>query len=620
MSHIITDDNIRERIQEARYTGETISHWDVSSVTDMSYLFDIWEDFNQDLSEWDVSNVTNMSYMFCRCEQFDQDLNNWDVSNVTNMSYMFYGCAQFDQDLNNWDVSNVTNMGEMFNGCLEFNGDLSEWRVSNVTNMSDMFYGCEQFDQDLSNWNVSNVTNMGEMFNGCRAFNGDLSNWNVSNVTNMHAMFSFCREFNGDLSNWNVSNVTNMGEMFYECSAFDQTLNGWDVGNVTNMQYMFSETRLLRRTTPVAVFAEPGIDPSSLVNENAVNTLYRGDPALIAPNTGVAVAFEVHKAFAKFDSIRKKYLEIIGQIDDFKGDGAEFRAYVHTTFMTKITELFTGEDREKELKKFDTVFIKACNDLSRPDLDPNLKQLIAKSIYFVFSQEDKEFQKHYIRIFLDETTNAYEPKYLGQDTTSCIKGVLERFVTSVGGASQVICIEENCDPIFKQLDRLFHKDELINELASKWWSEQFKKQEEKEEKEEMSTETLTQNFIKDIVDELKRLQLYNEDDLLKIEKYAETNSVLFSDLISSGPGRKSRSPGRKSRKSRSPGRKSRKSKSPGRKSKKSKSPVRKSRKSKKSKSPVRKTRSLSRSPPRKTRILRTRSLGGKNTLKKTPRP
>ena len=519
------------------------------------------------------------------------------------MSNMFSECRQFNGDLSEWDVSNVTNMSNMFSECRQFNGDLSYWVVSNVTDMNSMFSFCREFNGYLSEWDVSNVTNMSNMFAGCREFNEDLSEWDVGRVTDMNSMFSFCREFNGDLSHWNVSNVTNMGEMFYECSAFDQTLNGWDVGNVTNMQYMFSETRLLRRTTPVEVFAQPGtpgtgINPSSLVNENAVNTLYRGDPALIAPNTGVAVAFEIHKAFAKFDSIRKKYLEIIGQIDDFRGDGAEFRAYVHTTFMTKITELFTGKDREKELKKFDTVFIKACNDLSRPDLDPNLKQLIAKSIYFVFSQEDKEFQKHYIRIFLDETANAYEPKYLGQDTTSCIKGVLERFVTSVGGASQVICIEENCDPIFKQLDRLFHKDELINELASKWWIEQFKKQEEKEV---MNTETLTQIFIKDIVDELKRLKVYNEDDLVKINDYAETNSVLFRDLISDGPGRTpSRSPSRKSRSpgrtpSRSPGRKSR---SPGR---KSRSPGRKSR------SPGRKSRSPGRSPSRKSR---SRSRGG----------
>ena len=33
--------------------------------------------------------------------------NNWDVSNVTDMSYMFYEVKEFNQPLNNWDVSNV---------------------------------------------------------------------------------------------------------------------------------------------------------------------------------------------------------------------------------------------------------------------------------------------------------------------------------------------------------------------------------------------------------------------------------------------------------------------------------------------------------------------------------
>ena len=37
---------------------------------------------------WDVSNVTDMSFMFCDSE-FNGDISNWNVSNVTDMSYMF---------------------------------------------------------------------------------------------------------------------------------------------------------------------------------------------------------------------------------------------------------------------------------------------------------------------------------------------------------------------------------------------------------------------------------------------------------------------------------------------------------------------------------------------------
>jgi surface protein len=45
--------------------------------------------FNEDISNWDVSNVTNMSWMFYDAESFNQDINKWDVSNVKDMSFMF---------------------------------------------------------------------------------------------------------------------------------------------------------------------------------------------------------------------------------------------------------------------------------------------------------------------------------------------------------------------------------------------------------------------------------------------------------------------------------------------------------------------------------------------------
>ena len=52
--------------------------------------------------------------MFCNASSFNQPLNNWDVSNVTDMSYMFEGATSFNQPLNNWNVSNVEDMSCMF--------------------------------------------------------------------------------------------------------------------------------------------------------------------------------------------------------------------------------------------------------------------------------------------------------------------------------------------------------------------------------------------------------------------------------------------------------------------------------------------------------------------------
>ena len=80
-----------------------ISDWDVSKITDMSFLFLLsrW-DFNSDLSAWDVSNVTNMFEMFANAAAFNSDLSRWDVSSVTDMKGMFWGATAFSYDLKGW--------------------------------------------------------------------------------------------------------------------------------------------------------------------------------------------------------------------------------------------------------------------------------------------------------------------------------------------------------------------------------------------------------------------------------------------------------------------------------------------------------------------------------------
>ena len=187
---------------ETRYGH--ISNWDVSKVTNMSNLFSLKEDFNEDISSWDVSNVKTMRSMFESAEAFNQPIGTWDVSKVTNMYNMFSRAKSFNQPIGNWDVSNVKSMRQMFDSAISFNQPIGAWDVSNVTNMKGMFmfWSTSAFNQPIGSWDVSNVENMFEMFSGAQVFNQPLGSWNISCVTTMKRMFSKAESFNQDLSKW----------------------------------------------------------------------------------------------------------------------------------------------------------------------------------------------------------------------------------------------------------------------------------------------------------------------------------------------------------------------------------------------------------------------------------
>ncbi len=224
---------------QRNYDG--IDTWDVSHVTNMSYMF-YHSDFNNDISMWNTSKVQNMEYMFYGAKSFNQNINNWNVSNITNMAYMFSGAVAFNQPLDNWDISNVKTMKGMFRGAKEFNQNINSWNTSNVKDMSSLFNYALKFNQPLDNWNTSKVTKIQEIFSNADSFNQNINNWNVSKVTNFKDMFYGTANFNQPLNNWNVSKAQNMERMFGSTEAFNQPLDNWNVSNVTNMDSMFSYT------------------------------------------------------------------------------------------------------------------------------------------------------------------------------------------------------------------------------------------------------------------------------------------------------------------------------------------------------------------------------------------
>ena len=74
---------------------------------------------NLNITATDILNLTgttSLSHMFHDCQRITEvnNMESWDVSSVTDMSWMFNDAKYFNQNLSSWNVSNVIDMHDMF--------------------------------------------------------------------------------------------------------------------------------------------------------------------------------------------------------------------------------------------------------------------------------------------------------------------------------------------------------------------------------------------------------------------------------------------------------------------------------------------------------------------------
>ena len=138
--------DISELFRESKISSlGNINRFDVSNVTDMSYLFSTCKNLTgsfEPLASWNTSNVTNMNGMFEYCENITGSLtplNSWNTSSVKAMAGMFYGCHSLSgvNDLSNWDISHVVDSPK---------GKTSTERYNELFGLKYLFGG--YFDED----------------------------------------------------------------------------------------------------------------------------------------------------------------------------------------------------------------------------------------------------------------------------------------------------------------------------------------------------------------------------------------------------------------------------------------------------------------------------------------
>ncbi|PPE05823.1 BspA family leucine-rich repeat surface protein [Williamsoniiplasma lucivorax] len=203
------------------------------------------------------TQIIDLSNMFRLTKEFNDNINSWNTGNVENMEKMFNIAYEFNQNLNNWNTKNVKKMVGMFADARKFNGPIGNWNTENVENMAEMFQNAEVFNQDISTkllpngikvWDTSKVTDMHQMFENANSYRNDLSEWNVSGVTNA-ITFTNVEEWKWQLRpRFTIKSV--FGDGATVLPNFSKKPNKEDLIKV--LLYLYRENGLIRESFEIA--------------------------------------------------------------------------------------------------------------------------------------------------------------------------------------------------------------------------------------------------------------------------------------------------------------------------------------------------------------------------------
>ena len=248
----------------------TMPHWDVSRVTDMSFLFQGKSQFNVDISQWEMSQVTDAQGMFHGASSFLPDIRAWtfadgrehdgDVHGRRHVARAFSrgdGLDTTDGPPGAWTVQAVpgerTRRDRSVRALHPAAGPTPREMIPQLGVDTDATFpdraalkaavdNCIAVDPtgvaccshgadcgaagtvEMPDWDVSLVTSMSELFYNKGSFNADISRWDTSSVTTMYRMFRGAEAFNQDIGTWDTSSVTTMQDMFRDADAFNKDI------------------------------------------------------------------------------------------------------------------------------------------------------------------------------------------------------------------------------------------------------------------------------------------------------------------------------------------------------------------------------------------------------------
>ena len=215
-----------------------LDNYDVSNVTDMSYLFRSCEFSTMILDKWNWNASVQMPYMFDynpNLETLTLDFKNIGFaargSRDTAHAYMFQECPKL-KTLNLLNTSGFNNFNYMFANTYfkEFTFNLENFSQGYFWSQY-MFAGCPNLESVILNYNnVSYTTNSSgqdysifyHIFQNCPKLKS-ISLINVDKVTNWFEAFAYMNNKEDCTINWNGATINNpyMYNAFTSCSGAD---------------------------------------------------------------------------------------------------------------------------------------------------------------------------------------------------------------------------------------------------------------------------------------------------------------------------------------------------------------------------------------------------------------
>ncbi len=111
------------------------------------------------IEQWGAQQWTSMAHSYNGCANLTNNATDApNLSSVTDMSFMFSGASSFNGDLSAWDVSNVVDMEATFQAATSFDKNIGSWDISQVAVMSNMFENAglseNNYDELLIGWST----------------------------------------------------------------------------------------------------------------------------------------------------------------------------------------------------------------------------------------------------------------------------------------------------------------------------------------------------------------------------------------------------------------------------------------------------------------------------------